>query len=160
MRRQALAVLLAVGCSGTPQVPAAPRQWVTDAIGLLSPEARQQIDGQLRDYEQKTGHQVIVWIEQSTHGEPVESYAMRLFNDWGIGRRDFDDGIVLFVFTRDDIRRIQVGWGLESALTDRECVRIIREEIRPLIHAGRPDDAVRRGVAAIISEINKWEGRE
>lgn len=160
MRSHALAILLAAGCVGSPEIPPAPREWVTDLAHLLSPEAREQINGKLRDYEQQTGHQVIVWIERSTHGEQVEEYVRKLFNAWGIGRRDWDDGVILAIFTHDDIRRIQVGYGLESALTDRECVRILREQVRPLIHKGRPDEAVRIGIDSIISGINKWEGRD
>lgn len=80
---------------------------------------------------------------------------MRVANAWGIGRKACDDGVILFVFADDDIRRIQVGAGLEGKLKDRECIHILKSHVVPLIHAGHHDEAIRRGVKAIVRELSK-----
>lgn len=141
--------------------PGAPTRYVTDTTGnFLSTAARNELNRELQAYERRTKHQVVVWIADHWPGRPsetIEDCCLRLFNAWGIGRKTSDDGVVLFVFAKDDVRRIQVGLGLESALTDRECVLILKKTVVPLIHAVKRDQAIRDGVGAILAEIDAYD---
>lgn len=159
MPRRALAVLLlavaAAGSAGVaaaqtaPQVPPAPARWVTDDTGFLSPDARAALDAKLQAYEQRSGHQVVVWIARGLNGWPLDDFAVRTFAAWGLGRKGQDDGLALFIFSEDRKIAIEVGYGLEDRVPDARAARIISETMAPLLRAGEND----RAVAAAVNEI-------
>ncbi len=134
-------------------IPPTPNRYVTDNAGALSNQARTSLENELRTYERSTGHQVVVWIDQATGGVPLETWTGETADRWKIGRRGKDDGAVLFVFMRDHKMRIEVGYGLESALTDADAHRIIAAQIVPRMKAGDVDGAVSSGVAAMLTTI-------
>jgi len=72
IRGPASAVAAAPGPVGAAS-PAAPTAFVTDGAGFLSPGAREELDRRLGAYERATGHQVLLWIGQTTGGEPIEA---------------------------------------------------------------------------------------
>jgi uncharacterized protein len=150
-----LAALGLLACAGS-RVPPSPAMHATDLAGVLSPPVLNRIDAQLRAYEATSKHQVWLWIsDRGLSGVPIEDFGSDAFNAWGVGRLGYDDGVVLFIFPRGDrLRmRIQVGYGLERALPDRECVRILREIVGPPLEAGRYDEGVEAGVRAIVTDI-------
>jgi len=130
--------------------PPAPRHWVTDGPGMLGAETRDALDQRLRAYERATGHQVLVWIGDTTGGIPIEEWAVQAFAAWKVGRKGLDDGLVLFVFARDRTLRIEVGYGLEGQVPDVVAARIIRETIVPGLKGGDPDGAINAGVERIL----------
>ena len=73
---------------------------------------------------------------------------------WQIGRKGHDDGAILFLFMQDHKVRIEVGYGLESSLTDANSHQIIQDDIVPRMRAGDIDGAVSGGVAAMIKTIS------
>jgi uncharacterized protein len=131
---------------------------VTDQAAFLSPAARDALDARLGDYAQKTGHQVIVYIGNTTGGVPIEDWAVRAFARWRVGRKGIDDGVALFIFSDDRKLRIEVGYGLEDKLTDAAASRIIRERMVPRIRAGDRDGAVNAGVDAILAAVGAPAG--
>ncbi|MBN1210855.1 MAG: TPM domain-containing protein [Myxococcaceae bacterium] len=150
-----LAVLLA--CLGALaaafQPPPAPTRWVTDTVGFLSEPTRRSLDARLQRYEQDTGRQVLVWIG-STPGEvPLEEWAVRTFEAWGIGRKGRDDGAAVFVFAQARRLRIEVGYGLEPVVPDAIASRIIEEEALPRLRAGEPDAAVSATVDSLLRTL-------
>jgi uncharacterized protein len=147
--RLALISLLAV----SPGTPPSPARWVNDEAGLLSPNTRTTLDWRLEQFEQSSGHQVVVWIGKTTGGEPIESFAERAFKAWKVGRKGLDDGVVLFVFADDHTLRLEVGYGLEAVLPDALCSRIINERIAPQLKAGNADAALSSGIDALISTV-------
>jgi len=153
-----LGVLTQFGCGSDFHAPAQPTTWVTDRPNVLTPDTWHRLDEQLELYQKRTGHHVLVWIDKRLPKRvPIEAFAQITFNTWGTGRAGKDDGVVLFVFPEDRIARIQVGYGLEHVLPDRECVRIGREIIAPQMAAGHPDKAISDGVAAILDAIEAGE---
>jgi uncharacterized protein len=148
-----VAVLACATAIGATPIPPPPTRWVTDNAGFLSPAARSALDQRLRDYEQQTGHQVIVWIGTSTGDDPIEDWTVRAFKAWRVGRKGLDDGLALFVFSADRKLRIEVGYGLEGVVPDAIASRIIREVIAPQIQAGDRDGAIAAGVDSIIRVI-------
>jgi uncharacterized protein len=135
-------------------VPPAPTHFVTDTAGMLSSSAQDAVEAELRGFESKTGDQVIVWIGDSTGDTPLEDWTVDAAEKWRVGRRGMDDGAVLFIFKKDRKVRIEVGYGLESSLTDARAAEIIRETIAPEMAAGTPDKAVHDGVDEMLRAID------
>ena len=144
-----IATLLLAAAAGF-TIPPTPDHYVTDNAGALSQATRAQLENELQAYERATGHQIVVWIGQTTGGVPLETWTGETADRWKIGRKGHDDGAVLFLFMRDHRIRIEVGYGLESKLTDADADRIIREDITPNMKAGDPDAAVSDGVAGML----------
>jgi uncharacterized protein len=134
-------------------IPPTPARYVTDNANALSESARASIENELHAYESATGHQIVVWIGQTTGDVPLETWTGETADHWKIGRRGKDDGAVLFLFMQDHKARIEVGYGLESALTDADSFRIITNVIRPRMRANDVDGAVSGGVAAMLKTI-------
>ncbi len=158
--RLALLVLLAVAIGwplSTPaqgfKIPPTPDHYVTDSAGVLSDDTRAAVENELHAYETATGHQVVVWIGQTTGDVPLETWTGETADHWKIGRRGHDDGAVLFLFMQDHKVRIEVGYGLESSLTDADSHRIISDVIVPRMKSGDPNGAVSSGVAAMLTTI-------
>jgi uncharacterized protein len=138
--------------------PPAPTQWVTDNVGLLSSGTRDSLNHRLENYEHTTGHQIIVWIGNTTGDTPLEEWTINAFTAWKIGRKGLDDGAVLFLFTQDRKVRIEVGYGLEPVLTDAISSEIIRHDIEPQMRANNPDAAVSSAVSDILTTIGGENG--
>jgi uncharacterized protein len=133
--------------------PPAPTTFVTDIANALSAGASARIENELRTYERATGHQVIVWIGESTGEVPLEDWTVNAAEHWKVGRKGKDDGAILFAFMRDRTLRIEVGYGLESSLTDADASRIIRDTIVPRMRAGDVDGAIQSGVDQMLVTI-------
>ena len=150
----ASAEAIGVARADTPTpIPAAPTAFVTDRAGFLSPAYAAKLTTELEDYERGTGHQVIVWIDKTTGGVPIDDWAVKAFAAWGIGRKGHDDGVALFIFSDDRKMRIEVGYGLEGNVPDARAGRIIQNEMAPRIRAGDRDGAVDAGVNALLAAI-------
>jgi uncharacterized protein len=135
-------------------VPPTPSHYVTESAGALSEATRTSLESELAAYQKATGHQIIVWIGDTTGDVPLETWTGDSAHQWKIGRHGHDDGAVLFLFMKDHKVRIEVGYGLESSLTDADASRIIRDDITPRMRSGNVDDAVSSGVAAMLTTIS------
>jgi uncharacterized protein len=135
-------------------VPPAPTRWVTDTAGMLSPGVRESLDQRLREYQARTGHQVLVWIGASTGAVPLEDFTVRAFAAWRVGRKGIDDGLAIFLFAADRKIRFEVGYGLEGTVPDAIASRIIRDVMVPRLKAGDADGAVLHGVAATLAVVD------
>jgi uncharacterized protein len=139
-------------------IPEAPTRWVTDNANFLSPETVQTLNARLRQFEERTGHQVIVYIAPTTGGVPIEDWAVRAFQKWKVGRKGLDDGLALFIMPQDRKLRIEVGYGLEPVIPDAIASRVINEVMAPRIQAGRPDEAVTAAIGSLTAVIDKQPG--
>jgi len=159
-----LALFVLVACLGTitlgrdahaeeAPIPPTPTSWVTDRAGLLSPQTTNELDQRLQAYEKATGHQVVVWIGHSIGDTPLDDWAVRTFKEWTIGRKGFDDGLVMFVLADDRKIDIEVGYGLEDRVPDAVASRVIRDVMAPRLQAGDRDGAIRAGTDAILEAI-------
>ena len=159
VRALALGLLLvgAAARAETP-IPPAPARWVTDKAAFLSPATAADLDTRLADYDRRTGHQLLVYIDHTTGGAPIEDWAVKAFAAWRVGRKGIDDGLVLFIFTDDHRLRVEVGYGLEDRVPDIVASRIINDRMVPRIRAGDADGAVRSGVDALVTAIGAPAG--
>ena len=137
-------------------IPRAPERWMTDEAGLLSSAARTKLDAKLESYEQKTGHQVVVFIGDSIGAAPLDDFAVKTFRAWQVGKKGADDGVLMIVLASDRKIAIEVGYGLESRVPDAVASRIIQDIMAPKLRAGDADGALEAGVDAILASI---EGR-
>jgi uncharacterized protein len=142
----------AAGAAETP-IPPSPARWATDAVGFVSPGTLQAVDSTLEAFERSTGNQVLVWIGDTTGGVPVEDWAVRAFASWKVGRKGFDNGVVLFILAGDRKVRIEVGYGLEGQVPDAAASRIVNDTIIPRIQAGDRDGAVLAGMSDLLAQI-------
>ena len=153
----AFALLMSAGTAVTSaadfKVPPTPDHHVTDNAGALSSATRSSLEDELRAYERSSGHQLIVWIGETTGVVPLETWTGDSAHQWRIGRKGHDDGAILFLFMKDHKVRIEVGYGLESSLTDAASHRIIEDDIVPRMRSNDVDGAVSGGVAAMIKTI-------
>ena len=104
---------------------------VIDQTKTLTPEQLRTLDQKLRDIEARKGSQVAVLMVSTTQPEVIEQYAIRVADNWKLGRKKVDDGVILLVAKNDRAVRIEVGYGLEGALTDALTKRIIDGAIIP-----------------------------
>lgn len=152
---------LALSCLPSPpgaRIPPPPDRWVSDGVGLLSPDTRLSLDRRLEQLERDTGHQVVVWIGRSTSGVPIEDWAARTFQAWGVGRKGLDDGAVLFVLTDDRRARLEVGYGLEERVPDAVAHRIVQERVVAGLRSGDPDRALAGAVDDLTAAITGAPG--
>jgi len=104
---------------------------VIDQTKTLSPEQLRTLDQKLRDIEARKGSQVVVLMVPTTKPEEIEQFAIRVADKWKIGRKKVDDGAILLIAKNDRAVRIEVGYGLEGALTDALSKRIIEGAMIP-----------------------------
>ena len=136
---------------------------VVDAANILSPEARTSIEVKLKAHEDKTSDQVVVATVPSLEGTSIEDYANRLFRTWQLGQKKNDNGALLLVAPNERKVRIEVGYGLEGALTDALSKVIITTAIAPQFQKGDFADGIDAGIDAILSiltgDAEVWQRR-
>src|SRR5258708_33599565 len=126
---------------------------VVDQTGTLSSSEIDSLQQTLRGFESRKGSQVAVLIVPTTAPETIEQYSLRVAEAWKIGRKKIDDGALLVVAKNDRRLRIEVGYGLEGALTDVTSKRIIDEIITPRFRSGDFSGGISAGIDPIIGVI-------
>jgi uncharacterized protein len=109
---------------------------VTDLTGTLSAQQRSALESRLAAIEAKKGSQIAVLIVPTTRPETIEQYSIRAAEQWKLGRKGVDDGVLLLVAKDDHAVRIEVGYGLEGVIPDAVAWRVIDEMIVPRFRAG------------------------
>ena len=127
---------------------------VVDQTGTLSSGEVAALTQTLKDLETRKGSQIAVLIVPTTDQESIEQFSIRVAEAWKIGRKKIDDGALLVVAKNDRRLRIEVGYGLEGALTDATARRIIDEDITPKFKSGDFAGGISAGVDRIIRVID------
>jgi uncharacterized protein len=127
---------------------------VVDQTGTLSSGDIASLTQTLTDFQARKGSQIAVLIVPTTEPETIEQYSIRVAEAWKIGRKKIDDGALLVIAKNDRKLRIEVGYGLEGALTDVTSRRIIDEEIAPRFKAGDFAGGVAAGIDRMIRVID------
>ena len=126
---------------------------VVDTTGTLDAAQKQALEQQAIALQQRKGAQLQVLIVPSTQPEDIAQYSTRVFDQWAIGRKGVDDGVLLVVAKNDRTLRIEVGYGLEGTITDVQAGRIIREQIVPFFQKGDFAGGIQAGVDSLIALI-------
>jgi uncharacterized protein len=127
---------------------------VVDQTGTLSSDAVASLTQTLKDFEARKGSQIAVLIVPTTAPETIEQYSIRVAEAWKIGRTKVDDGAILLIAKDDHKLRIEVGYGLEGALTDVTAQRIIDEVITPKFKSGDFAGGISSGIDRIIGVVD------
>ena len=127
---------------------------VVDAAGILNPEDRAAIEAKLKAYEDKTSDQVVVATVPSLQGTSVEDFGNRLFRAWALGQKKTNNGALLLVAPTERKVRIEVGYGLEGALTDALSKVIITTAITPKFKTGDYAGGITAGVDAMLAILS------
>ncbi|MGN6261698.1 MAG: TPM domain-containing protein [Ralstonia sp.] len=130
---------------------------VTDLTGTLSAEQRGALEQVLADYEQQRGSQIFVLMVPSTAPEPIEAYGIRVADAWKAGRKGVDDGAIILIAKDNPASlrkmRIEVGRGLEGALTDAQSKRVLQDVMAPHFRQGDFYGGLAAGISAIQTVI-------
>ena len=126
---------------------------VVDKANLLSPQAEYQLTELMQQHEKTTGNQLVVVTVPDLQGLTIEEYGYQLGRHWKIGQKGKDNGVLLIVAPNEHRVRIEVGYGLEGALTDALSANIIHTKILPKFKTGDFDGGVTAGVESIIAAI-------
>ena len=132
--------------------------FVNDYTGVMGDDWRSKTEEICVSVENQTGAEIAVAVIDSLQGITVEEFAVELFEKWGIGKAAQDNGVLLLVAIQDRKLRIEVGYGLEGAITDLEASDIIDGIIVPEFKNSNYGSGIYDGVAAIASEIYKEYG--
>ncbi|MBS0529265.1 MAG: YgcG family protein [Proteobacteria bacterium] len=150
-----LALMLCWVCAAFADVAVPPLTGrVVDQTSTLSGDQRASLDAKLKAFEDRKGSQIAVLIVPTTAPETIEQYSIRVADQWKIGRKKIDDGAILVVAKDDHKLRIEVGYGLEGALTDLTSKRIIDEEIVPKFRSGDFAGGISAGVDRMLRVID------
>jgi uncharacterized protein len=132
-------------------VPVPPLQTrLTDLTGTLTSDQTASLEQKLKAFEARKGTQIAVLMVPSTQPEAIEQYAIRVAEQWKLGRQKVDDGALLLIAKNDRAIRIEVGYGLEGVLTDATSRRIIGDVITPPLQAGDYFTGISAGVDQLI----------
>lgn len=129
------------------------KERVNDLADLMHPSTQRQLETALAQLEKSDSTQVVVLTIPSLEGEILEEYSIRVVEQWQIGRKDVDNGVLLLVSKNDRKIRIEVGYGLEGKLTDLTAGRIIRNVMVPQFKMGQFDQGIIQGVSAIVAVV-------
>ena len=127
---------------------------VVDQTGTLTAAQMAVLEQTLTAFEARKGSQLAVLMVASSAPEEIEPYALRVAEQWKLGRKKVDDGAILVVAKNDQAMRIEVGYGLEGALGDLTSKRIINETILPPFKRQDFYGGITAGVEQIIRVVD------
>ena len=133
---------------------------VVDNANLLSRQTEATLTALLEEHEKATTNQVVVVTLDNLQGYTIEDFGYQLGRAWGIGQAGRDNGALLLVGKEERKVRIEVGYGLEGALTDALSADIIQRVILPQFKRGQFDEGILEGTQAILQAIaGEYEAR-
>lgn len=133
-------------------IPPPPSHYFNDYANVVSPATASRLNTTLANYERESSDQIVVAIfPYMQSDEPIKDYTKHVANAWGVGQKGKNNGVALFVFIKEHEMQIQVGKGLETALPDAVCKKILDEKISPRLHLGDFNGGLSAGVTAIIA---------
>lgn len=124
--------------------------YVNDYAAMMSPGVRAKLESDLHSFDISDSTQVAILTIDSLEGDPLEDFSIRVVDQWKIGQKGKDNGVLFLAVKNDRKMRIEVGRGLEHVLTDLAAGRIIDSVITPRFKAGRFDEGFEAGVLAIM----------
>lgn len=127
--------------------------WANDFTQTLSQEELYRLNNKLKAFEDSTTNQIVVLIISSLEGNSIEELANEIFKYNQIGTKKNDNGVLILLAKNDKEIRIEVGYGLESRLTDATSSSIIRKEIIPYLKEGKYYEGIDAGINSIFQAI-------
>lgn len=156
MRALFFAILLLFAWCGNALAWAPPpiKTAVVDSAHKLSDPERQALERDLAAYRKQTTNEVVVFLPASLEGRTIEDVAYDAFNQWGVGKKGKDNGVLLVIAPAEHRMRIETGKGVGDRLTDIESSHILRDRVGPLLKQERYSDAASAGTQAIEAALD------
>lgn len=146
--------LLIQVASAIPQRPEPPRL-VNDFASVFTAEQVSALEQMLVAFDDSTSNQITVVTVSDLEGYDAAEYAVKIGLDWQVGTKDFNNGVVFLVKpkTQDSGGKvaIQVGYGLEGAITDAYARIIIENDIIPHFKENDYYGGVQAGLAELMA---------
>jgi uncharacterized protein len=137
-----------------------PVGYVNDFAHLLSSSDIARLTSLITELERKTTSEIAIVTLEDIPGGDIESYAVDLFEAWGIGKKGGDNGLLILVGVGERLIRIEVGYGLEGIITDGLAGEVIREKIAPSFKKGDFGEGLFNGTATLANLIASEKGVE
>ena len=135
-----------------------PRQtdggWVTDMADILSSETEDKINRLIDDLERADGTEIaVVTVPKTAPAASPKAFATELFNYWGIGKAELDNGILFLISEGDNRVEIETGYGITQRLSNEKVTAIIDRQILPQYRTGNFNRGTLVGMQALIQQL-------
>ena len=161
--KKALSLLLALAlafCLAVPALAAYPdrpeNQYVLDEAEVLSEETEQEIIAENQDLFQETGAQIVVVAVDFLDGEDIDDYAYSLFNIWGIGSQERNNGLLLLLAIGEENYYAQAGTGIEDYFDGAKLQDMLDQYLEPDFAAREYDAGVEKFFQAALSDMESY----
>jgi uncharacterized protein len=133
----------------------AQQKLVNDFAGILSGEQADVLERKLVDLDNNTSTQIAVVIVPSLGGNDISDFNVKLLRAWGVGGKKNNNGVVVLISVEDKNRKINIatGYGVEGALPDILCKRIIEDEFIPSFKGNDYYRGIDKGTTAIVKAV-------
>lgn len=165
MRKLISGIFLVIALLGYSQIPERPvpaklyNNFSQNHPDFLSPSEASQLEEKLEVFSNETSNQICVVIVDDLNGYEPADFATKLLNDWGIGKKESNNGVVVLLQLNPEKGGrdfIQTGYGLEGAIPDLATKKIREEELEPSLKAGRNFEALDKTTTRLM-ELAKGE---
>lgn len=127
--------------------------YINDFAGVLNRDTCNEVLTKGVNLQKATGAQVVVVVVENMGGADRDSYALEILRSWGVGDKQKNNGVVLLVSIQDRQVKLEVGYGLEGALPDGKCGRILDDAFVPNMRNDDVDAAVLNTYDALLVEV-------
>lgn len=119
---------------------------VMDAAQMMSAQERVSLNTHLTQYSKEKGSQIVVLTVPTIAPETPFEYSARAMEQWKVGRKDINDGVLLLLVRDERKTHLAIGRGLEGAIPDVYAKRILEDVLRPYLQQGQNDTAINNAV--------------
>ncbi len=127
---------------------------VMDQAKIIDSNSHRTLDQVLRKASQKGLFQLTILTIPSLEGEPIEQFSMRVVDQWKLGKKGEDKGVLFLVVSLDKKARIEVGRGLEGDIPDVMTKRILADTCRPYFKRGLYGEGILAGTSQLLRLVN------
>lgn len=135
-------------------------RFLTNPDGIISTDTQAEIDSVFAKIWRETSVEAVAVVVDSINTDDYDLFATKLFQHWGVGKSDNDNGVLLLVVKGIKKAVIRVGYGAEGALPDVICSRILRNEMFPKFKEGDFDSGVLNGIVKMEQVLTDPNVRE
>ena len=151
LRHLALCLALTGASLAAETLPPKPAHYFNDYANVVNSATAEKLNARLEEFERTTSCQVVVAVfPKMQSNSSLDDFSQRIFQSWKPGQKDKNNGVVFLVFLQEHAMRIQTGYGLEGALPDALCKRIVADEVAPCFKRGDYAAGLSAGVEAIL----------
>lgn len=122
---------------------------VMDLVGILKPSEISSLENLILNLQKEKGSQIGVLIVESTLPYSIEEYSIKVAEQWKLGRKGVDDGVLFLIAIKDRKMRIEVGYGLEGAIPDAKAKQILDDYVKPYFKKGDYYNGIYSGIGML-----------